>query len=236
MAIIDNLSFDAELDEASGVAVDSVSGNDLTDNNTVGTNGSGWRDFEADNVEYFSHADIAALSTGDIDFTWEVWVQLESKTNTRNIIRKWDGSGHEYIIWFDPTGALGTADRFGMVVLGSALQIATANNFGSPSLNTPYQIIGKVDHTIKQVSIKINNGTADTATYSGTMTDTAAAFYLGHNPDGNDDWDGLMRRARFWKRKTTDDEDTWLYNSGAGRSYADIVAEATPPRRWLLVR
>jgi hypothetical protein len=55
MPVIDSLIGDWEMDEASGQALDSHGSNPLTDNNTVGASG-GWRDFESDNVESFSHA------------------------------------------------------------------------------------------------------------------------------------------------------------------------------------
>jgi len=235
---LDGLIGDWEMDEASGQALDSHGTNPLTDNNTVGSNGSGSRDFEADNVESFSHADNADLSTGDIDFSIEATVQLESKGNDRTIAMKWDGSGTEWILWFDNAGNFGTADRFGFLIRNtiSVVTAAQANNAGSPALGTPYHIVARVNHVTKGISITVNNGTPNTNTYSGTIADTASAFNVGSDGAGSTLWDGLMRRLRFWKKNLTDDEVTWLYNSGAGRSYADIVAEASAVRRFLLVR
>jgi hypothetical protein len=238
MALITGLVGAWEMDEASGQAIDSHGSNPLTDVNTVGSNGTGWRDFEADNVESFSHVDNADLSTGDIDFTAAVEVQLESKSNDRTIAMKWDGSGTEWILWFDNAGNFGTADRFGFLIRNTigVVTAAQGNNLGSPALGTPYHIVARVNHVTKGISITINNGTPNTNTYSGTIADTASAFNVGSDGSGSTLWDGLMRRLRFWKRLLTDDEVTQLYNGGAGMSYADIVAESSAVRRFLLVR
>ena len=236
MAVIDNLIGDWELDEANGNALDSHGSNPLTDTNTVGTNGSGWRDFEADNSEYFSHGDNADLSTGHIDFSVETWVQMESKTIDRCIVQKWDGTGTEWIIWYDQFGNFGTADRFGFLIHnGLSVIAAQANNLGSPSLSTPYQIIARVNATTKTISITVNDGTPNTNTYSANVDDTGAGFYIGSNGGTANYWDGLIQRTRFWKKELTDAEVTWLYNSGSGRSYADIVAEAGSAVGYVLV-
>ena len=68
----------------------SVGANTLTDTNTVGaTTGkvSGARDFELSNSEYFTIADNAALSVGDVAFTVAAWVNLESSRERRRCLR-----------------------------------------------------------------------------------------------------------------------------------------------------
>ena len=228
MALITGLVGAWEMDEASGQALDSHGSNPLTDVNTVGSNGSGWRDFESDNVESFSHIDNADLSTGDIDFSVAADVQLESKGNDRAIAMKWDGSGTEWILWFDNAGNFGTADRFSFVIHNGVTVVAvTANNFGSPALGTPYHIVARVNAATKGISITVNNGTPNTNTYSSHVFDTNSAFNVGSDGAGSTLWDGLMRRLRFWKKNLTDDEVTQLYNGGAGMSYAAIVAESS---------
>jgi hypothetical protein len=153
---------------------------------------------------------------------------METKVTDRVITRKWDGSGTEWMIWYDQAGNFGTADRFAFVIrngLGT-ITSAQANNLGSPSLSTPYQIIARHNAATKGISITVNNGTPDTNTYSSTIVDSGGGFHVGSDGSGSNLWDGLMRRLRFWKKNLADDEVTWLYNAGATRSYADIVAEA----------
>jgi hypothetical protein len=205
MPISDNLTESWELDEASGNAIASVTPttNDLTDTNGVGAAGA-WRDFELDSTQYFTHADNADLSLGDHDATIVVDVQMESKAGegaANGIIFK---NTTEYAILYD-NGWLGFTDRF-MLRLHSGtngLSIA-ANNLGSPSLSTPYHIVAQYDATADEASIRVNNGTPN----------TGSAF----------PFDGLIRRVRIWKRKLTAEELTWLYNSGTGRTYAELLA------------
>ena len=40
--------------------------------------------------------------------------------------------------------------------------------------------------------------------------------------------DGRLDQVGVWKRVLTADERTWLYNSGNGRSYTEIVAYQAP--------
>ena len=72
MALTDSLISYWKLDEASGNATDSHGTNTLTDTNTV-TSVAGKintaRYFTNANTEFFTLADNASLSTGDIDFT-----------------------------------------------------------------------------------------------------------------------------------------------------------------------
>ncbi len=232
MAVITNLLNYWSLDEASGDALPAHGSMTLTDTNTVGAASgkvSGARDFEADNVEYFSHTDHADLSAGDTDFTFQAWVNLESKSlgsNTRVIFRKWDGAGTEYILWYD-AGTLAT-DRFSWVVRGSGtLSHVEANVLGSPSIATWYLIHAWHDSVNNEIGIAVNAGTADTTAHSAGVDDTAAVFYIGHEDGASDEWDGLLDECAMWRKVLTSAERTWLYNSGAGRSYADIVAESS---------
>jgi hypothetical protein len=106
---------------------------------------------------------------------------------------------------------------------GSAVTGVTANNFGAPALDTVYQIICKHDSVNNQISIKVNNGTADTTAHSTGIFNSGTNFNIGAL-NGTTFWNGLIRRVRTWDRVTTTDEDTWLYNAGTGRSYADLQA------------
>jgi hypothetical protein len=227
VALTDNLISAWELDEASGDAIDAHniscggSGCDLSDGNTVGSSG-GWRDFESTATEFFERADHADLSMVNSDFTFELWVNLESKAGSGDancLLAK----GDELLVLYD-NGILAT-DRFLFRIYdGTTFTTVVANNFGSPSITTDYQLICQYDATADEVSIKINDGAADTNSHANGVQDSAEAFRLGLAAGNFFPFDGLMRRTRIWKRKLTGAELTWLYNSGNSRSYADIVA------------
>ncbi len=211
------------LDEASGNRADSHGTNTLTDNNTVasatgkiGTAG----DFEKNNSEWLSHADNADLSTGDIDWTVQAWVQLESKPagDYMCVVGK-GGSGGEYALFWNAPD-----DRFYLYVNGAFGSIK-ANTFGAPSLATWYCLHIWHDSVNNLVGISVNAGTADTASYSGGITDGTGAFAIGRDEIGPAGyWDGLIDEVGFWKRVLTSQERTDLYNAGAGFAYPFVTS------------
>lgn len=223
MALIDNLISHWKLDEASGNALDAHGSNDLTDNNTVGSASgklNGARDFESGSSEWFSIGDNTDLSTGDIDFAFAAWVQLESKPGGAiNIVAKRGGS-LEYAVRYD-----GATDRFDFFVTsdgtGGTLSLVRADNLGSPSTATWYFVMAWHDATANTINIQVNDGTVDSQSHSGGVFDGSNDFGMGAYSGGLEPWDGLIDSVSFWKRVLTSGERTQLYNSGAGLDYDD---------------
>lgn len=232
MSLLTSLVSSWELNEASGNALDSHGSNTLTETSgTIGASsgpgGSGGsRDFEAGDTEYFTLADNADLSVGDIDWTIEVWANFESKNVSGQgvILSKWDAgaSQREYQIDYDS----GT-DRIRFVVSNNGTSSTThpATTLGSPSTGTWYQIVASHDAASNLISIQVNNGTANTTSYSLGGRNGTAAFALGANftsgaPQNH--FDGLISKARLWKRLLTSGEITSLYNSGNGLAYSSF--------------
>jgi hypothetical protein len=215
-----------ELGEASGNRADSHGSNTLADNNTV-TQAAGKvgnaADFERDNTEYLSIADNAALSTGDIDVTMCAWVYFESLAmgagQIRQIISKEGASDGEYYLFYDST-----ADRLSFTVYGaSAYGSGGAVNWGSaPSATTWYFVCGEHNASANTIRIKVNDGAWVSVGHSAGIFDSDGAFRLGLNSAAQS-MDGLIDQVGFWKRTLTDAEHSFLYNSGNGRSYADVV-------------
>ena len=217
MPVITSLVGAWELNEASGNAVDSHGSNTLTDQNTVGASGIA-RDFEADNAEYFSHASNSDLQTGDIDFSVEIWMRAESFTET-NLISKDDDGAREFAIDLASSIPRIYIDG-GTIVTSYGASLSTA---------TDYQIIGWHDSVNNQLGIVVNDASpASQGTGGSAPTANASAFRIGTSQITGfvGYFDGLLWRARFWKKVLTTTERTWLYNSGSGRSYAAIVAES----------
>src|SRR5262245_39117478 len=135
MALTDGLISYWRLDEASGSRADSHGGNALTENGGVGSAAgkiSGAADFDGSN-DYLSRADNADLSTGDIDFTVQAWVNPGSKTALRPIVGKLNGAGTvaEYLLLYSSS-----SDRFELRITGNGFAwqaTLAANTFGSPS-------------------------------------------------------------------------------------------------------
>lgn len=218
MALSDNLIAYWAMDEASGDAIDSVGSLDLTDTNTVGAGTgkvSGARDFEASNNEYFTRTSSSELQTGDIDFTVQAWVNGES-FGTNFVIGKWQSGGYEYVLYYAANFWRWRVESFNQVLLSH-----------TPSTGTWYLLHVWHDSVNNQLGIALDAGTPSTTSYSGGITATSTALYIGVSGDGGSNWDGLIDEVGFWKRVLTSDERTELYNSGSGRDYAYITGAAS---------
>jgi hypothetical protein len=228
MALTDSLISFWELEEASGTRVDSVvtSGNDLADNNTV-TQAAGKvgnaAQFTAANSEYLSRADNASLSTGNIDFTFALWVNLASNAAAQAFIDKSDNATWEYEIFFSVA-----ANRLAFYVENalSGGDTVTADNLGAPSISTWYFIVAWYDSVNDLLNIQVNNGTADSVSHTDGARDSAHAFRMGAQGGVTNFTNGLIDQVGFWKRVLTAQERTDLYNGGNGLSYAEIVGTA----------
>jgi hypothetical protein len=220
MAVIDNLISYWSMDEASGSAIDAHSTNDLAENAAIAAGSgkvSGARDLEAGGGgNYFSIASNASLQTGDIDFSFACWINPESFSDSAVVAGK--GNSEWYINF--ATGASNDEIRF-------VTRNTTVVTWGTPlSTATWYFVAGGYNTTNNDIWISIDGGTPVTNTENTGPTADGTQFVIGEYPPlAGVYFDGLIDEAGFWKRDIRSDL-SWLYNSGSGRSYADIVAEA----------
>ena len=179
--------------------------------------------FTAADSESLSIADNAAMSTGDIDFSWAGWVYLDDKSADRQIAGKWDtaSNNREWNVGYDNTG-----DRFRFIVSPDGTSTNTsvdADNLGSPSTGRWYFIVVWHDATANTINIQVDNGTVDSVAHTTGLSDQGGAFELGaRNGGAADFFDGRMVAGAFWKKVLTAAERTWLYHEGNGRIYGDI--------------
>lgn len=213
------------LDEESGTRNDSHGTNHLTDVNTVlyaaGKQGNA-ADFEVSNFEYLTIASNATLQMGDIDFTIAFWMNLES-TGSRTFVSKYDTAAgkREYLVLFE-----GGELRFGVSADGNA--VVTLDWGPTPSLATWYFVVAWHDATANTINIQVNDGTPTSAAHStglstGTGTFMLGALSLSGTPYTVYMHDGLLDEVSIWKRVLTDEERTWLFNSGDGRAYSELA-------------
>jgi hypothetical protein len=232
MAVIDNLMAWYPLNEASGNAIDAHSSHDMTETSgtiaaATGPGGvGGARDFEQDDTEYFEVADHADLSMGDFDFSLAAWVRLEGPQDTRGtLISKNLSTAFEYSLIFD---GYNNSGKFAFKIASATGEVnftsVFTDDFGVAVGATWYLVVARHDATANTIDIGVNTGTQTSASYSAGCWDGGNAFSIGGGADAVP-LDGLMAQVGVWKKKLTADEITWLYNSGAGRSYSDIVAE-----------
>ena len=216
-----------ELDEASGTRIDSndLNKNHLTDNNTVGQavgKVGNAAQFNSLSSRSLTRASNASLQTGDIDQTICAWVYLDSKpATTMRIAGKTDNTtGAGYAIdWQN------TADRFSFRMWqagGGASLNAIASHFGAPALSTWYFVVARFDSVSGNGIITVNDGTKSATAKSASPGSDTVAFAIGANGDGTAFFDGRIDQVGLWKRYLTDTEVTFLYNNGAGRTYAEV--------------
>ncbi len=207
-----------KLNETSGTRVDEHGPNDLTDNNTVGSSTGKLglaAQFVSANSEYLSIADNPDLSVGDINFTISCWVNVTSYSGNTVILQKgWYDAYMQYALFIDAS-----TSKFHFYIADGAGSVM-ADNAGIVSTGVWYFIVISYDAANDQLSIQVNNGTADTASYSGGNTTTTGAFQIGALGAGNGNYlNGLVDSVSIWKRLLTPTELTSLYNSGNGFDY-----------------
>lgn len=231
MAITDDMKAYWNFEEASGNLIDVHTGtHTLTETGgTIASAGGkvgNCRDFELDDSEWFQRSAHADLANIDEDMTIAFWVNLESKATYQDIITYgWNVGSSVYGCEYRTN-----TDRFRFYMCGDAnfvnQTVIAADNFGSPTLGTWYFYVAWHDAANNEIGIQINNGTANTTAHTtGGWDQTLGIFVIGAgynwNPMGQF-FDGMLDECGFWKRVLTADEKTWLYNSGNGRTYADM--------------
>ena len=216
--------------ETSGNRADSHTGGyTLTDNNTVlyGTGKQGnAAAFVRSATEYLSIADSSTWSRGDTDFTIAGWVYLDNKTNTQRIWGKYNTTGNqrEYLLQYNST-----PDRFQFLVSndGTANVTVTANTFGSPTAATWYFVVVYHDSVNNLIGISVNGGAFDTTAHSTGIYNATSDFTIS-NPANV--LDGRVDELAFYGRMLTSGEISYLYNSGSGRTYANLVSASATTR------
>jgi hypothetical protein len=236
MAVIDNLVAYYSLGEASGDALDAHASKTATENNgaiasTTGKVGNA-RDFEQGSTQFFQRTDSDFLQTGD--FTIQAWVKPEALAGNTGgygagiLSHMSSETAGDWWLAVDSTGAVafahfatGGANAAGLhfTDASSLLADATWAHIVARRSSGTYTIwVDGVSRAFSNIS---------TASGWGTL-----GFSIGRQyTSGGYLWDGLIDEAAVWSAAKSDADIAWLYNSGAGRSYADIVAEGSSGNR-----
>lgn len=220
------------LDETTGTRVDSHGSNNVIEADPVGyvagKQGNA-ADFTGASDCHLYITNPTNLNTGANDWSVALWVNLDEYTaalfdcllglSDTNFSSNNDGGMH-----IGYRG--GTEDRFDVTIrVVSTRYNCNASSFGLPSLATWYFLYAYHDASANEIGISINDGTVDTATYTGTPNTKTANLSLGrlgHTGTVQYYLNGKLDEVAWFNRTLTADEITWLYNSGAGRTYGDL--------------
>ncbi len=209
------------LNETSGNRSDSRGSQTLTDTNTVGNTASGKQGnaatFVGSSSEKLNRADNSTLSVGDVDFLWCAWIYPTLNNGARlALINKGSSSTSEYLLeinWATSTVNWSVWNSSGV----STEVVSTA----TVVINTWYFVCGWHDATNNVIGVSVN-GVETTAAHSTGVRDGTGNFCLGAR-DTDRYYTGHMDEVAFWDNYLPSaHERRWLYNKGAGRTYADI--------------
>lgn len=207
-------------DDLSGVDTDSAGANNLADNGTVtsvaGKVGTA-RQYTAASSEFHSIADNAALSMGDIEFTLAGWILLDSLGAQRWVFCKGDSglvaATCEYALRVQAANTL----RF-HASNGIAIQTVTAAVHGALASATWYFVECWHDPVGDILGIRVNNGTANTLSYSAGVQDAGFDFKMGTATGAAEFWNGALDEWMVCKSVLTQAQRDYLWNAGAGRT------------------
>lgn len=214
-----------KLDETSGVRAGSVSGLDLTDNNTVSTGdpkvGSASAHsayFQAANLEYFSRATSSSLECGDIDFTWACWVYLtfNGQVGVNTVLYKEAQSGQrDYWLYVENATLVFAKEN------ASGTFKAVSAGFKLPNFKWNF-VVAWHDAAADTLNIQVNGGTPVSAAMAAAGQSVGAgvgSFLMGSSGAAGQYMDGVVDSVSFWKRTLTSNERAQIYNEGNGLDY-----------------
>jgi len=182
--------------------------------------------FTLANSEYLSIADNSSLSTGDINFSAAIWVRLDTKATDQVLMGKWKTSGNlrEWKLIYDTSD-----DRFEFYVSsnGTAETLEKADVFGSVAVDVWNFIVVRHDASGNTIDIRVNDGTADSQSYSSGLSDKSSQFEIGREGSASNYTNGRLNDVGFWKKVLSSAEMTSLYNKGQGLSFAELDGTLT---------
>lgn len=207
------------LEEASGTRADAHGSNDLTDNNTVtqrtgivGNAGS----FSGASEFLSSATGVGnALGNGVTAMTISMWIKADVTNSNDGLLNIGSFAGSQGVFNFNISGS----NKINTTVNGASQSVIAFSD------TTSWHHLA-VQYRGTTVAVWLD-GTEkfDQAAASGSSIDCAGLdFIVGGYFSSSFCFDGGIDEVGVWNSVLTDDNITWLYNSGAGRSYADISA------------
>lgn len=213
------------LDEASGNAIDAHGSNDLVETSgtidSVAGKVNGGRDLESDDTEYFEIASNATLQVADEAFSFGCWWKPESTNTSHYIMGKWNQTNNrrEYIIIKNSSG------EFRLIISNDGTNTNTVLSGVTPSAGNWYFIVARHDPVSNTIHIKVNDAADVSAAHTTGCNANTSPFRFGAEGSATPlaYSDGVCDEAFFYKKYLSDDELEWLYNSGNGRHYYELL-------------
>lgn len=221
------------MEESSGQRNDAVGANHLVEsfatiNSRSGRVGNG-ADIVPGGFSLLKIANNATIVTGDRDWTYNFWVNADSLGAFQFFANKGYSEGASNREWI--VSKTGAGNPLALDVFFGAAGSARVTNTsgGEPVTSTFYMITILHDSVNNLIGIQLNAGTRDTTSHPDGVNSGNQDLEFGGSVGVGTYFDGLFDETGWWAGMVlTTAEVTWLYNAGAGRSYADILADQTP--------
>lgn len=219
-----------KLDEASGNRADATGhGNTAVPVSDVGSRAGHINALAASfpgAADYLIVANGAQFDFGNSDFTLAGWVLLDVVFQADNeIIAKRNSTTGDlefdvYSAGNEPPLQPGEqAFQFDFAGVGQYYPYVACSSLTPNAIGVWYFVLASFDASAHLMSIRINNGTADTADSTVDNVVESGSLYIGgNNPNPFKALNGAMEEWGIWHRLLTSDEQDYLYNSGAGRA------------------
>lgn len=230
MALIDDLVSYWEMEETGQFTTrtdshgphDLAAGDNATDGTGIQGNGIdfpgpalGGRLFVAD------HADF---QIGSDPVTFAGWVQIRSAAVSSGIFGKGNTTDGEYVLTLNDTNGFLRYGGWAAAGFGSGVTAEVAEDIIDSAFHF---FVAWFDPSASggTFGLRVDAFSEVTAVLGAPVySATGAAFRISTSQMFRAEIDGVVDEFGMWRRLLTSDEKTWLYNSGAGRTYADVVA------------
>jgi hypothetical protein len=162
----------------------------------------------------------ASLETGDVDWTWCGWCYPTDLSNFNPL----GGKRHTTFEWQTRINTGG--DSISATVFKTDASDSIVATLTTPFLaNTWYFVRFWYTASDKKVRIDVNESGTPAVSAAASFTPMAAPdadFVVGKFGQAGNEFTGRIDSVGWFKRLLTSDEGLYLYNGGAGRSYATL--------------
>lgn len=166
-----------------------------------------------------AHATQVGLDFEDEDISMVTWIKLDRNNATEGFIAKWGTSG-SFGYYLHRSGGDKKAEFF---VSDSGSNTAVVKHADALTTATWYMLYAYHDHGT-ELGISVDGGTITTNAHTAGLHLSTAKFNLGRRSDDAEMFQGVQDQTAIFGRLLTADEVAYMFNSGSGRSYAELAA------------
>jgi hypothetical protein len=176
--------------------------------------------FESAKSQYLSIPSNSSLQTGTNGFTFSFWFQ-NITGNIRSVLTKCNNGGTPDTDFETYIGGNGT---FALNVSNGTTNYTATTPLNTIINGTTYHIICNYDNIASTLNIYVNGVLKGTTAFVGSPLQGVRDFNIARRSSGALLLDGIVDEVGYWKRTLTTTEISYLYNSGQGRSYLELLA------------